>query len=77
MSEALSTATPAIDAALASGDYPAALDALARLRAPIDAFFDGVMVNSDDDDERARRLGLLMQIEALFARIADFSKLDG
>ncbi len=77
LNAALTAATPAIDAALTAGDYPAALDSLASLRAPIDAFFEGVMVNSDNADERARRLGLLMQIEALFARIADFSKLDG
>ena len=77
LSTALDAATPTIDAALANGDYPAALDALAGLRAPIDAFFEGVMVNSDDPAERARRLGLLVAVEDTFARIADFSRLDG
>ena len=77
LAAALSDAKPDIDTALSSGDYPAALDTLASLRTPIDAFFEGVMVNSDDADERARRLALLADIEATFGRIADFSKLDG
>ena len=77
LSEALADATPRIDAALEAGDYPAALNALASLRGPIDAFFEGVMVNSDDPAERARRLGLLADIESTFGRIADFSRLDG
>ena len=77
LAEALNTATPAIDTALENGDYPTALDTLAGLRAPIDTFFEGVMVNSDVADERARRLGLLIEIEATFRRIADFSRLDG
>ena len=77
LAEALRAATPTMDAALEAGDYPAALEALAALRGPIDAFFEGVMVNSDDPAERARRLRLLADIEATFGRIADFSRLDG
>lgn len=74
---ALKSTRPAIDKALESADYPAALSALADLREPIDAFFENVVVNSDDADERARRLALLSAIVETFHRIADFSRLDG
>ena len=74
---ALSGIRPAIDAALDSGHYPAALSALANLRTPIDAFFTDVVVNSDDVDERARRLALLSAVVETFHYIADFSRLDG
>lgn len=77
LSKALITTRPAIDSALASADYPAALSALADLREPIDAFFENVVVNSDDAAERARRLALLSAIVETFHRIADFSRLDG
>lgn len=77
LSKALSDTRPNIDAALESGDYPAALTKLADLRAPIDAFFTDVVVNSDDLDERARRLALLSAVVDTFHRIADFSRLDG
>jgi glycyl-tRNA synthetase beta chain len=77
LAKALSDTRPSIDAALASGDYPAALSALADLREPIDAFFEDVVVNSDDADERARRLALLSAVVDTFHRIADFSRLDG
>jgi len=74
---ALTTAEPKIDAALADEDYAAAMTALSSLRAPIDAFFDGVMVNSDSPDERANRLRLLGMIKTISGRIADFDKVDG
>lgn len=77
LAKALSGTRPAINAALESGDYPAALSALADLRTPIDAFFEDVVVNSDDADERARRLALLAAVVETFHRIADFSRLDG
>lgn len=77
LAKALSDTRPAIDAALRSGDYPAALSALADLREPIDAFFEDVVVNSDDPIERARRLALLSAVVDTFHRIADFSRLDG
>jgi len=74
---ALTASAPRIDSALASNDYPAALSTLATLRAPVDAFFDGVMVNSDEPQERIRRLSLLQALVDTAHRIADFSKLDG
>ncbi|MGB3457185.1 MAG: glycine--tRNA ligase subunit beta [Litorimonas sp.] len=77
LADALSKTRPAIDTALASADYPAALSALADLREPIDSFFEAVVVNSDDADERARRLALLSAVVETFHRIADFSRLDG
>jgi len=77
LAKALTNTRPAIDTALESGDYPAALSALADLRTPIDAFFEDVVVNSDDADERARRLALLSAVVETFHRIADFSRLDG
>ncbi|MEM7730626.1 MAG: DALR anticodon-binding domain-containing protein, partial [Pseudomonadota bacterium] len=77
LAEALTKTRPAIDAALSSTDYPAALSALADLRDPIDAFFEAVVVNSDNPEERARRLALLSAVVDTFHRIADFSRLDG
>ena len=63
------------DAAFDQGDYPASLQALAALRAPVDAFFDTVMVNADDPALRANRLGLLARLHAAMNRVADLSKL--
>lgn len=77
LADALNAAKPIIDASLDVADYPAALSGLANLREPIDAFFEAVVVNSDDADERARRLALLAAVVETFHRIADFSKLDG
>lgn len=74
---ALSKTRPAIEAALEKADYPSALSSLADLREPIDTFFESVVVNSDNADERARRLALLSSIVETFHQIADFSRLDG
>ena len=57
-------------------DYPAALARLAELKATVDAFFDNVMVNTDDLTLRANRLALLAMLEAQFLQIADISKLQ-
>lgn len=62
---------------VANGDFDAALGELAKLRAPVDAFFDGVMVMDPDAALRANRLALLEQLRALFAGIADLSRLPG
>ncbi len=67
--------TPTADAAFAAGDYTASLQALAGLRAPVDAFFGGVMVNAEDPALRANRLGLLATLHAAMNRVADLSKL--
>ena len=56
-------------------DYTASLQALAALRAPVDAFFDAVMVNAEDLALRGNRLGLLAQLHAAMNRVADLSRL--
>ena len=55
----------------------AAMGALASLRAPIDAFFDKVIVNADDVGVRARRLGILARFRDAVHSVADFSKIEG
>ena len=59
------------------GSYEDRLRALAGLRAPVDRFFDDVLVMAEDAKLRANRLGLLHQTVSLFYRIADISKLGG
>ncbi|RSS03071.1 glycine--tRNA ligase subunit beta, partial [Acinetobacter baumannii] len=66
-----------VEPLLAAKDYTAALSKLAALRAPIDAFFDGVMVMADDADLKANRLRLLAQLRNLFTAVADVSVLQG
>ena len=66
---------PQAEAAFAAGDYTASLQALAALKAPVDAFFDGVMVNAEDAALRANRLALLGALHAAMNRVADLSKL--
>ena len=75
LNSALNAATPRADAAFDQGDYTASLQALAALKTPVDAFFDGVMVNADDPALRANRLGLLATLHAAMNRVADLSKL--
>lgn len=74
---ALAKAEPLIEKALAPEDYAGAMTALAGLRAPIDAFFDDVIVNSDVAAERENRLGLLIKIRNLAGTIADFDRVEG
>jgi glycyl-tRNA synthetase beta chain len=74
---ALDDASGAFEAALADEDFAAAMAAMARLRAPVDAFFEGVTVNSDDPALRANRLRLLSRIGDTLERVADFSKIEG
>ncbi len=73
---ALGAVRQRVDGCLDSGDVGAALRETARLRAPVDAFFDGVLVMDEDPVVRANRLALLRQVAALFDRFADFSKLS-
>ncbi len=63
------------DKAFAAGDYTASLQALAALKAPVDAFFDSVMVNTDDPALKANRLALLNQLHRTMNRVADLSRL--
>lgn len=75
LADALKTVGPKAEAAFTSGDYAASLQALAALKAPVDAFFDGVMVNAEDPTLRANRLGLLATLHQAMNRVADLSKL--
>jgi glycyl-tRNA synthetase beta chain len=63
------------DSAWARGDYTVNLQALAALKAPVDAFFDKVMVNAEDPALKANRLGLLATLHIAMNRVADLSKL--
>ena len=73
---ALVDVVPQADAAFVTGDYSESLQALAALRAPVDSFFDDVMVNVDDPALRANRLGLLAMLHAAMNQVADLSKLS-
>lgn len=72
----LAKITPVVEPLFAAKDYTAALSALAALRAPVDAFFDGVMVMADDSELKANRLRLLAQLRDLFTKVADISVLQ-
>ncbi len=69
------TIAPQAQALFAAGDYTASLQALAALRAPVDAFFDGVMVNAEQADLRLNRQGLLKVLHQAMNQVADLSKL--
>ena len=60
-----------------SEDFEGAMTALASLRAPIDTFFEAVMVNDPDPEKRAFRLGLLTRFRDAVHRVADFSRIEG
>ena len=75
--ETLETLEPQVHPLLAKSDYTPALSQLAALRAPIDAFFESVMVNADDAALRLNRLRLLTRLRALFLSVADVSLLQG
>ena len=62
---------------VASEDFEGAMRALAQLRAPVDAFFDKVLVNSDKAGDRENRLKLLGEVRALMGQVADFSQVSG
>lgn len=64
-------------AAIAKEDFSAAMSAMAELRAPVDAFFDKVMVNDENEAIRANRLALLAKIRVVTGQVADFSKISG
>ena len=74
---AMKDIAPRAAAQFDAGDYTASLKTLAGLRAPVDAFFDGVMVNADEADLRLNRLGLLAMLHQAMNRVADLSRLAG
>ncbi len=75
LANALEQVAPAAKADYDAGRYEASLLAFAKLREPVDAFFEKVMVNADDPAVRANRLGLLATLHREMNRVADLSKL--
>ncbi len=75
--DALTAARAKSESALQDEDYETVMTALATLRAPIDAFFDGVTVNADNVELRANRLGLLDAIVRAVDTVADFRLIEG
>ncbi|PKO51451.1 MAG: glycine--tRNA ligase subunit beta, partial [Betaproteobacteria bacterium HGW-Betaproteobacteria-20] len=75
LNKALTEVKPEADILFESADYAASLQALAALKAPVDDFFDNVMVNTDDPALKANRLGLLATLHQTMNRVADLSKL--
>lgn len=75
--DALAATEPKVEAALENEDFTAAMTALAALRAPVDAFFDKVLVNSTVPEERDNRLKLLGNVRDAMGRVADFSLISG
>ena len=74
---ALQQVVPRADAQFERGDYTASLQTLAALRAPVDAFFDHVMVNAEQADLRLNRQGLLKRLHQAMNRVADLARLAG
>ncbi|MEG3165900.1 glycine--tRNA ligase subunit beta [Sphingomonas sp. PB2P19] len=74
---ALDSAEPRAATAIVAEDFAGAMAALASLRAPIDAFFDSVIVNDPDPAKRTARLALLERVRAAVHNVADFSKVEG
>lgn len=75
LADATARIAPQAERLFAAGDFSGMLRALAPLKAPVDRFFDTVMVNADDPKLRENRLALLAQLHALMNRVADISML--
>ena len=76
LAEAVLALRAEVQPLIAQGDYTAVLDKLANLRAPVDSFFDNVMVNADDPALRQNRLAILNTLQGLFLQVADISVLQ-
>ncbi len=74
---ALDAGQAKIAPALKAEDFPAAMAAMAELRGPVDAFFEDVQVNTDNDVLRRNRLNLLSQIRAICSSVADLTRIEG
>lgn len=74
---AITSATSEAAAAVKSEDFRSAMEALSRLRGPVDTFFEAVLVNDEDPAVRANRLALLKAIREATGTVADFSKISG
>lgn len=77
LSDEIIAAQSVVTAALAKEDFAAAVAALAKLRTPLDQFFDSVTVNDDDPKVRHNRLCLLGQIRSVLGQVADTSLIEG
>ncbi|HBH40735.1 MAG TPA: glycine--tRNA ligase subunit beta, partial [Rhizobiales bacterium] len=77
LAKAVDEVEKAAAAAIAKEDFAAAMAAMAKLRAPVDEFFDHVTVNASEAALRANRLRLLNRIRATTLTVADFSKIEG
>lgn len=76
LAEAVLALRTEVQPLIAQGDYTAVLDRLANLRAPVDSFFDNVMVNAEDPALRQNRLAILNTLQGLFLQVADISVLQ-
>ena len=76
LAEAVLALRTEVQPLIAQGDYTAVLDKLANLRAPVDSFFDNVMVNAEDPALRQNRLAILNTLQGLFLQVADISVLQ-
>ena len=76
LAEAVLALRTEVQPLIAKGDYTAVLDKLANLRAPVDSFFDNVMVNAEDPTLRQNRLAILNTLQDLFLQVADISVLQ-
>lgn len=76
LAEAVLALRTEVQPLIAQGDYTAVLDKLANLRAPVDSFFDNVMVNAEDPVLRQNRLAILNTLQGLFLQVADISVLQ-
>ena len=76
LAEAVLALRTEVQPLIAQGDYTAVLDKLASLRAPVDNFFDNVMVNAEDPALRQNRLAILNTLQGLFLQVADISVLQ-
>ncbi len=77
LAEAVDVAVSKAKAAVDGHDFTAAIEALSQLRAPVDAFFEDVMVNDENAQIRENRLNLLNRIRQATQTVADFSKIEG
>ena len=76
LAEAVLALRTEVQPLISQGDYTAVLDKLANLRAPVDSFFDNVMVNAEDPALRQNRLAILNTLQGLFLQVADISVLQ-
>ena len=77
LADALNVAEAVVSEALAKEDFEDAMSGLAKLRAPLDKFFDDVTVNSEDTSIRENRLKLLSHIRSVMGQVADFGQIEG